>query len=323
MNYLKTYRNYLLINKLLDLIIYLVIFTIFTTFSFMIYYTTKSFFILLVIITLIYVIGIFIAKLFEIKILLPSIIYIVISMFLISFICYYEKESINLELTEFLLQETIFLFIISLIITLYKYETPVSIYYKVKDYFNAISYSKKIKTKFLKNKNPNTDNPYSTNLLFEKTKLLHKLNEEYKKEYNDIENNYIKQFEKLKNASLKLNDLENQLTNVEQKLKRKNTGAQDYELCCQRKSLKEKIFKQREITVNLNIKVNNLLNRKNELKNTYEKNLYYISNGYNIRYMNYTNTIKERLSLTKFNLTIVPFDTIEKNLEEKNEKFTI
>ena len=56
-------------------------------------------------------------------------------------------------------------------------------------------------------------------------------------------------------------------------------------------------------------------NRKVELKNTYEKNHYNISNGYNMRYINYTNTIKERLSLTKYNLMIVPFEDIEKNLE--------
>ena len=323
MNQLKTYRNYVLINKLLDLIIYLIIFTIITTFSFMVYYTTKSFFILLCIITLIYIIGLFIAKLFEVKILVPSIIYIFISIFLISFICYYEKESINLDLTEFLLDSTIFLFIISLIITLYKYETPVSIYYKVKDYFNAISFSKKIKTKFLKNKNPDTNNPYSTNLLFEKTKLLYKLNEEYKSVYNDIENNYIKQSEKLKNANEKLSDLEKQFINVEQRLKRKNTGAQEYELCIQRKDLREKIYKQREFALKFNIEVNKLENKKIELKNTYKKNQYYISNGYNLRYINYTNTIKERLSLTKFNLAIIPFNSIKKNLEEEHEKSTI
>ena len=87
--------------------------------------------------------------------------------------------------------------------------------------------------------------------------------------------------------------------------------------------LREKLSKQREITVKYNIEVNNLKNRKTELKNTYEKNHYYISNSYNIRYINYTNTIKERLSLTKYNLTIIPFCEIEKNLEGKNAKFTI
>lgn len=315
MNGLKTHRNYVLINKLLDLIIYLIAFTIITTFSFMIYYTTKSFFILFVIIALIYVIGLFIAKLFEIKILLPSIVYIFVSISLIAIICYYEKESINSDLTEFLLSGLTLLSLVALIITLYKYETPISIYYKIKDYFSGVSFSKKIKNKFLKNKNPNTITPYSTNLLFEKNKLLNKLNEEYNIEENDLENNYIKQSEKLKNANDELNDLENQLDNVKQRLKRKNTGAQDYELCNQRKNLREKISKQREIVVKITAEVNTLKNRKIELKNTYEKNHYNISNGYNMRYIYYTNTIKERLSLTKYNLTIIPFEDIEKNLE--------
>ena len=315
MNSLKTYRNYLLINKLLDLIIYLIIFIIVTTFSFMVYYTTKSFFILLVIMSLIYIIGLFIAKLFQIKILLPSIVYIFVSLSLIAIICYYEKESINSDLIEFLLSGLTLLSLISLIITLYKYETPFSIYYKVKDYFSGVSFSKKIKTKFSKNKNHNTITPYSTNLLFEKNKLLHKLNEEYNALNNDLESDYIKRSEKLKNANDELNDLEKLLDNVKERLKRKNSGAQDYELCNQRKELREKISKQREITAKLVAEVNTLKNRKIELKNTYDKNHYNISNGYNMRYINYTNTIKERLSLTKYNLTIVPFDDIEKNLE--------
>lgn len=315
MNYLKTYRNYLLINKLLDLIIYLIIFTIITTFSFMVYYTTKSFFILLIIMALFYIVGLLIGKLFEIKILLPSIIYILVSISLITIICYYEKESINSDLIEFLLSGLTLLSLISLIITLYKYETPISIYYKVKDYFSGISFSKKIKTKFSKNKNHNTITPYSTNLLFEKNKLLHKLNEEYNEEHNDLENKYIKQSAKLKNANEELNDLEKQLENVKERLKRKNTGAQDYELCNQRKTLREKISKQRETAAKFIAEVKNIENRKIELKNIYEKNHYNISNGYNMRYINYTNTIKERLSLTKYNLTIIPFDDIKKNLE--------
>jgi len=323
MNCLKIYRNYLLINKLLDLIIYLVAFTIITTFSFMVYYTTKSFFILLVIIALIYVIGLFIAKLFEIKILLPSIVYAFVSLSLIAIICYYEKETINSDLIEFLLSGLTLLSLISLIITLYKYETPISIYYKIKDYFSGVSFSKKIKTKFLKNETLNTITPYSTNLLFEKNKLLNKLNEEYKIEDSILESDSIKKSENLRNANDELNDLENLLNNVCERLKRKNTGAQDYELCNQRKDLREKISKQREITAKFIAEVNTLKNRKIELKNIYEKNHYNISNDYNMRYINYTNTIKERLSLTNYNLVIVPFNDIKKNLEGYNEKFII
>lgn len=315
MNCLKTYRNYLLINKLLDLIIYLIIFTIVTTFSFMVYYTTKSFFILLVIMALIYVVGLIIAKLFEIKILLPSLVYLFISISLIAFICYYEKESINSELIEFLLSGLAFLSMVALIITIYKYETPISIYYKVKDYFSGVSYSKKIKNKFLENEKLDTITPYSTNLLFEKNKLLHKLNVEYTVEDNDLEKEHIKQSAKLKNSSDKLNDLKKQFDKVEERLKKKNTGAQEYELCNQRDTLREKISKQREDVAKYEAEVKSLENRKVELKNTYEKNHYNISNGYNMRYINYTNTIKERLSLTKYNLMIVPFEDIEKNLE--------
>ena len=43
---------------------------------------------------------------------------------------------------------------------------------KLKDFFSGVSYGKKIKTKFSDNKNPNTITPYSTNLVFEKIKLL-------------------------------------------------------------------------------------------------------------------------------------------------------
>jgi len=313
---LKTYRNYLLFNKCLDLIIYLVLFTIITTFSFMIYYTTENFIILFCLMILIYIIGLIIAKLFEIKILLPSIIYIFISTSLVIMISYFEKETINSDLIEFSLIILLILTFAALIITIYKYETPISIYYKIKDYFSGLSYGKKIKTKYYKIKNHNTITPYSTNLIFEKNKLLHKLNEEFKETNNDIENEYIKVFEKFTIEKDELNDLENRLENIEKRLKKKNTGAQDYELCNQRKEIKEKIKKQKEIVLNLNIKVNTLKNNKEELQNTYNKNNYYISNAYNIRYINYTNAIKEKLCLTKFNLSIVPFDSITKNLEE-------
>ena len=77
----------------------------------------------------------------------------------------------------------------------------------------------------------------------------------------------------------------------------------------------EKISKQKEITAQFIAEVNTLKNIKIELKNTYEKNHYNISNGYNMRYVNYTNTIKERLTLTEYNLDIVPFEEVEKNLE--------
>lgn len=321
MNYLKTYRNYLLFNKISDLLIYLIVFTLITTFSFMIYYTTKSFFILCVVILVIYIIGLLISKLFETKILLPSIVYLVVSLTLISLVCYFERESMNSKMIEFALNLTTSLAIITLMITLYKYETPISIYYKIKDYFSGIKYGKKIKTKYPKIKKHNSITPYSTNLLFERIKLVHKLNEEYKYEYNILENKYTKEYENLKSETEELNDLEEQLEIINKRLKKKHTGAQDYELCNQKKELKEKLKNQREKTAEITVKVNTLLNSKEELTNTHEKNKYYILNAYNMRYINYTNAIKEKLSLTKYFLEIVPFDSIIKNLEGENEKF--
>ena len=321
MNYFKTYKHYLFINKLLDLITYLIIFTIYITFSFLIYYTTKSFFILFIIMTVIYIIGLFIGKLFEIKILFPSLLYICISISIISIICYYEDSNINLDLIEYLLISSIFIFVVLLMIILNKYETPMPVYYKLKDYFKAVSFSKKIKNK--KIKNPSTENPYTVNLSFERKKLLCKLNEEYIVLSNEIENDYVKESRNLKNTVEKLEDLDEQLVNIEQRLKRKNSGAQEYELCTQRKKLKEEIDIQKNITVALDIEINNLKNQKIELKNVYDKNSYYISNAYNMRYINYVNTIKERLSSTKNKLTIIAFDSIEKKLEENNEKFVM
>ncbi len=315
MNQLKTYRNFVLINKLLDLVIYLIIFAVITTFVFICYYATKSIFVLILILTIIYLISYYIAKLFEKKVLVPSIIYIVISIILILYVWYYEEGNVNLELTDFLLSGSIFLFISALLMTLYKYETPISIYYKTKDYFSAVSYGKKIKRKFLDNKNPTTETPYSTNLFFEKNKLLGKLNEDYVAESNDLENKFIKRKEQYKNIKEELDDLEEQINSVKQRIKKKNSGAQEYELFNQRKVLREKITKKRKKTVKFNIKLNKIKNSKIELKNNYEKNQYYISNAYNMRYQDYSNTIKERLTLTDFNLNIVPFDSIKKNLE--------
>ena len=111
---LNTYRNYLLFNKLLDLIIYLIIFTIVTTFSFMVYYTTKSFIMLFLVMLIIYLIALTVAKLFEIKILLPSIIYLLLSLTLIFLITYFEQASMNSELIEFSLIILVILTVIAI-----------------------------------------------------------------------------------------------------------------------------------------------------------------------------------------------------------------
>lgn len=312
---LNTYRNYLLFNKLLDLIIYLIIFTIVTTFSFMVYYTTKSFIMLFLVMLIIYLIALTVAKLFEIKILLPSIIYLLLSLTLIFLITYFEQASMNSELIEFSLIILVILTVIALITTVYKYETPTSIFYKLKDFFSGVSYGKKIKTKFIENKTPNTITPYSTNLMFERTKLLHKLSEEYKEEHFNLENKIIKKTEELNTQKDELNDMLKQLDNIEKRLKIKHTGAQDFELCNQRKSLKEKLNVQKEKVSVLEVDVKTLKNDLLELDDTYQKNKFYISNGYNMRYMNYCNAIKEKLSLTQFKLNIVSVDKVLYNLE--------
>lgn len=317
---LRTYRNYLLFNKLLDLIIYLIGFTIITAFSFMVYYTTKSFIMLFLVMIVIYLLGVFIAKLFEIKILLPSIIYLLLSITLIFLISYFEQDNINSELIEFALILLVILTIISLIITLYKYETPTSIFYKVKDFFSGISYGKKIKTKFLDNKKPDTITPYSTNLIFEKTKLLHKLTEEYTEELNILENKLVKEEEKLKVQTEELNDMLERLDIINQRLSVKHTGAQDFELCNQKKELKKKISEQKVIVSDFETKVKTLKNDIVELNDIYPKTQFYISNGYNIRYMNYCNAIKDKLSLTDYKLNIIPFNELVKNLEGANER---
>ena len=312
---LKTYRNYLLFNKLLDLMIYLILFTLITTFSFMVYYTTKSFIMLFLVMIVIYLIGLTIAKLFEIKILLPSICYALVSFILIFLITYYEQETINSDLIEFALILLVILTIISLIITVYKYETPTSVLYKLKDFFSGVSYGKKIKTKFYDNKNPNTITPYSTNLVFEKIKLLHKLEEEYNGEHNNLENNVIKKSYEFNTQNDLLKDYLSQLDKIEKRLSIKHSGAQDFELCNQKKNIKEVLKLQKEKVSALESEVKSLKNNLSELDDTFNKNKFYISNGYNIRYINYCNQIKEKLCLTDFKLDIVSFDLVIKNLE--------
>lgn len=318
---LKTYRNYLLFNKLLDLIIYLIVFTIVTAFSFMIYYTTKSFIILFMVMFIIYLVGLYIAKLFEIKVLLPSIAYLLVSFTLIILVTYFEQDNMNSELIEFALILLVILTIISLIITIYKYETPTSIYYKTKDFFSGVTYGKKIKTKLIDNKEPNTNTPYSTNLIFEKIKLINKLTEEYNEELNLLNNALVKDNENLKYNTAELDDLLENLNNINKRLSEKHTGAQDFELNNQKKELQLKIGIKKAVVSDSEIKVKTTKNNISELNDIYQKNQFYISNGYNMRYLNYCNSIKDMLSLSDFKLNVISFNELVKNLEGTNERF--
>ena len=294
---LKTYRNYLLFNKLLDLIIYLIVFTIVTAFSFMIYYTTKSFIILFMVMFIIYLVGLYIAKLFEIKVLLPSIVYLLVSFTLIILVTYFEQDNMNSELIEF------------------------ALYYKTKDFFSGVTYGKKIKTKLIDNKEPNTNTPYSTNLIFEKIKLINKLTEEYNEELNLLNNALVKDNENLKYNTAELDDLLENLNNINKRLSEKHTGAQDFELNNQKKELQLKIGIKKAVVTDSEIKVKTTKNNISELNDIYQKNQFYISNGYNMRYLNYCNSIKDMLSLSDFKLNVISFNELVKNLEGTNERF--
>ena len=112
-----------------------------------------------------------------------------------------------------------------------------------------------------------------------------------------------------------LKDYLSQLDKIEKRLSIKHSGAQDFELCNQKKNIKEVLKLQKEKVSTLDSEVKSLKNNLSELDDTFNKNKFYISNGYNIRYINYCNQIKEKLCLTDFKLDIVSFDLVIKNLE--------
>ena len=135
-----------------------------------------------------------------------------------------------------------------------------------------------------------------------------------------MDNNLVKENDKLNVQKEELDDMLERLNIINQRLSVKHTGAQDFELCNQKKELKEKISKQKVIVSELETKVKTLKNNILELNDIYPKTQFYISNAYNIRYMNYCNCIKDKLSLTDFKLNIIPFNDLMKNLEGANER---
>lgn len=308
---LKTYRNYLLYNKFLNMITYLIVFTIFTLFFIMIYYTTKSIVILCITMILLYFILMYILKLFEIKTLIPSIVYIVISLTIILLVYFNAKEQVNSDIMKMGIISAIILSLVLIIISLHKYETPIALYYKIKDSLSGISYGKKVKNNYRKEENITTDTPYSNNLLFEKTKLLNKLGEDYKEEYTKVDYELTKAKENQQRIEEILKDLEDSLKNKNERLIKATTGAQKFELTNQIKEVKEKIQQKKEEHVDIISKYNLSKNKKEELENTYTQDIFYISNAYNLRYRNYTDRILEKIALTDKKIEIIPFDLIK------------
>lgn len=311
MNGLKTYRNYLLYNKFLDLITYLIVFTFSSLFFIIIYYTTESFVILFVAMVLIYLLIAAILKLFEVKVLLPSIIYLVVGIVIVILVSYNEKQNINQEIIQIGITSIIFISILSLIVSLYKYETPTALYYRVKDSLSGTSFGKKIKNKYKDQDNITTNTPYSSNLMFERTKLLNKLGEDYKEEYTEAEYQLTLATENKNRIQEELKDLHTTLETTKERFKKATTGAQKFELTNQIKDLKEKIIKQKETEADAISKLNLRINKKEELENTYKQDIYYISNAYNLRYRNYTDKIQDKLIVSKMKLNIIPFDLIK------------
>ena len=308
---LKTYRNYLLYNKFLDMITYLIVLTLFTLFFLMIYYTTKSIVVLCITMILLYFILMYILKLFEIKTLIPTIIYIVVSLSIILLVYFNETEQVNSDIVKMGIISAIILSLILIIISLHKYETPIALYYKIKDSLSGISYGKKIKTKYKNEENITTDTPYSNNLLFEKTKLLNKLGEDYKEEYTKVDYELTKAKENQQRNEETLKDLEDSLKSKNERFKKATTGAQKFELTNQMKEVKEKIQQKKEEQVDIISKVNLSKNKKEELENTYAQDIFYISNAYNLRYRNYTDKVLDKIVSTNKKIEVIPFDLIK------------
>lgn len=308
---LKTYRNYLLYNKFLDMITYLIVLTLFTLFFLMIYYTTKSIVVLCITMILLYFILMYILKLFEIKTLIPTIIYIVVSLSIILLVYFNETEQVNSDIVKMGIISAIILSLILIIISLHKYETPIALYYKIKDSLSGISYGKKIKTKYKNEENITTDTPYSNNLLFEKTKLLNKLGEDYKEEYTKVDYELTKAKENQQRIEETLKDLEDSLKSKNERFKKATTGAQKFELTNQMKEVKEKIQQKKEEQVDIISKVNLSKNKKEELENTYAQDIFYISNAYNLRYRNYTDKVLDKIVSTNKKIEVIPFDLIK------------
>ncbi len=315
MNYLRTYRKYLNFNKLFDMFLMLSALVFIIVSFYLVYYYTESYVLLFSITVILYTISLYICKLYEIKLMLPTIVFIAISFVLFIFsIITLDTNYEPMKLSNFVPLSLILIGSISLVFWLYKYETPVSIYLRIKDSVNGMNQGNKIKKIKDDKQIFTTDTLYANSLLFEREKLLRQLNEDYKEEYFKVDNLLKKSIDKQEKEKYKLDDLEKSLSKVNTRLKGKLSGAQDYELNNQKKELTEKIIEQKSVLVEVNDEVTKNSNTLVELKDTFEKESYYISNAYTMRYRSYTDKIQNKLINTRYRLRVLPFEVL--TLEE-------
>lgn len=315
MNSLNTYRKYLNFNKLFDVFFLLILFLIVIFIFGAIYYYTESYVLLFLLSTIIYCIGIYVCKLYEIKILLPSIMFFIISALLFAFLLFSEESKYQQNsISEYVPIIAIVIGMGALIFVLYKYETPVAIYLRIKDVINGLNYGGKIKKINDESASYNTNTLYSNHLLFEREKLLFQLNEDYRERYFELDNLLKKSIDQQEKEKYELNDLEENLEKINLRLKEKLSGAQDYELHVQKNILKKRISDQKDNLIKINDEVTKNQNSLLELKNIFDKEKYYIKNAYNMRYRSYTEKLQDKLIKTNYQIEVIPFESL--NLEE-------
>ena len=311
MNSLNTYRKYLNFNKFVDMFLLLVVFVILTLIFGAVYYYTESYVLLFLVCLVIYCICVYLGKLFEVKLLLPSIMFFIVTALLFTFLLLSdETRYMENSFSDYVPLVIVLVGIIALIFGLYKYETPVALYLKIKDSLSGLKYGSKIKRINDEKIEFNTNTLYANNLFFEREKLLKQLNEDYREEYFILDNLFKKSVEKQKNQQDILDDMESNLEKINTKLKGKISGAQEYELNNQKKELKEKIVAQKEVLVEVNDEVTKNKNSLAELANIFEKETYYIENAYNMRYKSYVERIQDKLLKTNYKLKVVPFELL-------------
>ena len=315
MNSLNTYRKYLNFNKLFDVFFLLILFLIVIFIFGAIYYYTESYVLLFLLSTIIYCIGIYVCKLYEIKVLLPSIMFFIISALLFAFLLFSEESKYQQNsISEYVPIIAIVIGMGALIFVLYKYETPVAIYLRIKDVINGLNYGGKIKKINDESASYNTNTLYSNHLLFEREKLLFQLNEDYRERYFELDNLLKKSIDQQEKEKYELNDLEENLEKINLRLKEKISGAQDYELHVQKNILKKRISDQKDNLIKINDEVTKNQNSLLELKNIFDKEKYYIKNAYNMRYRSYTEKLQDKLIKTNYQIEVIPFESL--NLEE-------
>lgn len=311
MNSLNTYRRYLNFNKLFDMFFLLVIFVILTFIFGAVYYYTESYVLLFTICVCIYCVSFYLCKLFEVKLLLPSIMFFLITALLFTFLLLSdETKYMQNSFSDYVPLIIIVVGLGGLIFALYKYETPVAIYLRIKDAFNGLSYGNKIKKINDEEIQFNTNTLYANNLLFERDKLLFQLTEDYNEEHFNLDNLLKKSIDKQKKEKEELLYLEEKMNNINTKLKGKISGAQDYELNIQKNQLKDKISEQMELLVLVNDEVTKNKNSLAELENIFKNETFYIKNAYGMRYKSYIERLQDKLVKSQYKLDVVSFESL-------------